>query len=84
MKKAPHPSPSPRGRKGESNPEEAGVEDSADDEPSGDPNRSLQGESRTRNAFLAEDGGVDDDDPNLSALFAETGVEERLDELGLE
>lgn len=84
MKKPSQPNPSPRGRKGESNPEDAGAEESSDDEPSGDPNHSLQNDSRTRNAFLAEDGGVDFDDPNLSALFAETGVEERLDELGLE
>jgi hypothetical protein len=49
----------------------------------GDPNRSLSADHRPRNSFLAEDGDVDSDDPNLSALFAETGVEERLDELGL-
>jgi hypothetical protein len=54
-----------------------------DEGEAGDPNRSLSMDHRSRNGFLAEDGDVDSDDPNLSALFADTGVEERLDELGL-
>lgn len=77
MKKKAHPSPAAK--------DDEGSRDQADedDEHAGDPNHSLASENRSRNAFLAEDGGVDSDDPNLSALFAETGVEERLDELGL-
>jgi hypothetical protein len=69
----------PKGYDGNGDP----VSDEDVGEEAGDPNRSVQVEYRSRNAFLAEDDTIDSDDPNLSALFAETGVEERLDELGL-
>jgi hypothetical protein len=67
-----------------STPEKEDARDEDEDEDTGDPNRSLSFDHKSRVGYLAEDGpGVDYDDPNLSALFAETGVEERLDELGL-
>jgi hypothetical protein len=82
-KKNPHPhhadKAEPKGYDGNGDP----ITEDESDEDAGDPNRSLQVEYRSRNAFLAEDDSIDSDDPNLSALFAETGVEERLDELGL-
>jgi hypothetical protein len=63
--------------------EDESREEDEEDAP-GDPNRSLASDHRSRAAQSSEDGpGVDPDDTNLSALFAEMGVDERLDELGL-
>jgi hypothetical protein len=58
--------------------------DDGEDEESLEPNRSLASDHRIPGGLQLEDGpGLDPEDPNLSALFAETGVEERLNELGL-
>ncbi len=76
MKQPKLPAPEPR--------DDDANEDLPEKDAANDPNRSLKTEHRSRHSFLAEDGDVDSDDPNLSALFSETGVEERLDELGLD
>lgn len=60
------------------------VEDLEDDEDeAGEPSHALYAGRRTAPALSFEDGPVDADDPNLSAWCAETGAEDRLDELGL-
>lgn len=61
-----------------------GVEEAQDDEDeAGEPSHALSSGRRNAPALSFEDGPIDADDPNLSAWCAETGAEDRLDELGL-
>jgi hypothetical protein len=56
-----------------------------DDEEGGlpEPNHSLDHGRKADAVYYGDDPAADPDDANLSALFAEMGVDERLDELGL-
>jgi len=54
-----------------------------DEDEAGEPEHALPSGRRNGPAPSFEDGPVDSDDPNFSAWCAETGAEDRLDELGL-
>lgn len=48
-----------------------------------DPNHSLETGRKSESAFYGDDPDADPDDANLSALFAQLGTQDRLDEVGL-
>jgi hypothetical protein len=57
--------------------------DPEDDKEFVEPNRSLDSGRKSAATYYGDDPDADPEDANLSALFAQLGAEERLEELGM-